>query len=313
MLLSVNQIQDLLHVIENNTNVFIAKHIGSDYLTTEEKRKLADIGINSYNLYDKNSDLITQSFHFGLISDALGIDASKITFEELKEYFNKGKHIPLTKVEQHALDSVKKQSFNDIKANQGRIFNDVNNVISNAEKNNRSAYESIIRKEVEKGIIDRKTTDEIARELGRITNDWSRNFTKSIHYISHYAFNEGRLSAIQRKDDENIKCYFDVYAGACISCVRLYLSNGVGSKPKIFSVKQLKKNGSNIGRKVKEWLPTISPTHVFCRCTINILKPGYDWNNEKKRFEIIKKIEIKNRLPIRFTVKIGTSEKDYFI
>lgn len=311
MLFSVQQIKELLHLIEQQTNVFIAKTIGENYLTVDEKKKLVSVGINPANLYDEDSDLVKQSFHFGLISDALEADANKINFNELKEYFKKGKHIPLTSTENYALDSVKKQSLKDIRANQGRIFNDINNVISSSEKNNREAYEQVIRKEVEKGIVDQKTVGEIARNLGKLTGDWGRNFNKSIEYISHLAMSEGIIHAIERKGGK--KVYMSVYQGACRSCIKLYLTKGLGSAPIIFSIEQLKVNGSNIGRKVDQWKATYPPLHVYCRCHPTEYREGSIWNEKTKRFELGKELVITGRKPIKFTIKIGEKIKEYFV
>ena len=309
---SQDEIQQLLEIIDKNTNIFIAQNIGKDYLTKDEILKLEKVGIDTNKLYLPDGDIVKQSFQFGLISDALGPDANKINFSELKDYFKGGNYIPLTKVEQFSIDSIKKQSLNDIRANKNRIFNDINNIISSKEKNNRVAYENVIRKEVETGFIKQKTVGEISRELGKVTGDWSRNFTKSVEYISHSAFNEGRVAAIERKD-ENAKVYFDVYPGACRVCIKVYLTNGTGSKPLLFTLKEIKENGSNIGRKVKDWKATLSPTHVFCRCTVNHFKEGKIWNEKTKRFELSNEIVIKDRLPIKFTVKIGKEEKNYFV
>jgi hypothetical protein len=311
MLFSVQQINDLLKVIETNTNIFIGKSLGENYLTDEEKHKLVSVGINPANLYDHEKDLVTQSFHFGLLSDALKGDANKIKFEELKNYFKKGKHISLTEVERHALDSIKKQSLKDIKASQGRIFNDINNVISSKEKNNRDAYEAVIRKEVEKGIVDHKTTGEIARELGRLTGDWGRNFNKSIEYISHLAMSEGRIASIEKRGGK--KVYMQVYKGACVSCVKLYMMRGLDSQPRIFTIEQLKANGSNIKRKVIEWKATYPPCHIFCRCHPTQYIEGSIWNDKTKRFELPKLASPINRAPIRYTIEIGGKSKEYFI
>lgn len=311
MLFSTEQIQELLHIIDNHANVFIASTLGHEYLTKDEIEKLKKVGIDATKLYNIDSDLIKQSFHFGLISDALGEDANKITFDDLKKYFNEGNFIPLTETEKYALDSVKKQSLRDIRANQGRIFNDVNNIIQQEEKNNRTAYENVIREEVKEGIIKNKSVGEISREIARKTGDWSRDYRKSVEYVSHLAMSEGMMASIERKGGK--KCYVIVYEGACKNCVRLYLTNGVGSKPKIFTIEELKNNGTNIGRKVEDWLPVIPGLHVFCRCHLVEFREGSVWDEKLKRFELGKKPEITGRKPIKFIVKIGGKEKEYFV
>lgn len=311
MLFSQEQIKELLDVIDHSTNIFIAKNLGEDYLTKEEIHKLSTVGIDASKLYNQDIDALRQSFYFGLISDSLGTDANKITFDELKKYLKSGQHIPLTKTEQYALDSIKRQSLSDIKANQGRIFQDVNNVISSKEKNKRVAYEKVIRDEISEGLLKQKTVGEIARELGKKTGDWSRNFSRIVEFQSHAALSEGRIANIERMGGKNV--YMDVYPGACKHCVRLYLTDGIGSKPIIFDINTLKRNGNNIGRKAAEWLPVIPPSHPWCRCHPTAYRTGSIWNDKTKRFELGQELVITGRKPIKFTVKIDGKEKDYFV
>lgn len=311
MLLNQNQIQELLDVIDTHTNVFIAQNIGSDYLTSAEIYNLAKIGIDATKLYDHRFDKLRQSFYFGLISDALKKDANKISYKELRNHFESGKHIPLTEVEEYAVKSIKKQFLGDLRSNRDRIFNDVNNIISNKEKDNRLAYEKVIRDEIEQGLIDAKTTGEVARELGHKTGDWSRNFHRIVEYQSHLAMSEGRIAAIERKNGK--KVYMDVYNGACKHCIDLYLTGGIGSEPIIFELDQLKANGTNIGRKVNEWLATIPPIHPWCRCHVNEYIEGMIWDDKRKVFEFLKEPVIVNRQPIKFNVTINGKEKEYLV
>ena len=52
----------------------------------------------------------------------------------------------------------------------------------------------------------------------------------------------------------------------------------------VFPLKEIIANGNNIGRKVADWKPTISPTHPYCRCTINYKDPNIDWDAEMHAF-----------------------------
>lgn len=56
------------------------------------------------------------------------------------------------------------------------------------------------------------------------------------------------------------------------------------SAPKVFKLSELISNGTNIGRKVNEWKPTVGSTHPWCRCLLRYLPDDYDWSNESKTF-----------------------------
>jgi len=305
---SVEQINRLLEVFQKQNLILISSKLGPDYLTQTEIQRLQHYGINTFHLYDKSKDIALQMFHFGLISDAIGeIDSKKITFENLQKYFESGDYIPLNKTQLNTLDSIKKQFLGDIKANEGKIFQDVNNVIGTSEKKNRLAYEKVIRDEVEKGKLMRLTSRQIAQELARKTGDWSRNFNRIVEYISHQALDEGRAAMMEDKYGKDALVYKSVFPGACKHCIRLYLTAGIDSQPIIFKLNTLKANGTNIGRKVDEWKAIIGTTHPYCRCTLEYYDIIYNWNSKTRSFDIAKPnakelVKRIDRRPIRITI-----------
>lgn len=313
---SISQIHELLDVLNRQQLIFISSKLGVNYLSSDEIAKLLSIGINPHHLYKDSQDIANMSFQFGMISDAIGkIDAKKITLEDLKDYFNKGNHIPLTAIERNTIESIKKQYLGDIKANNGKIFQDLNNTISKNEKDNRKAYEEVIRNEVEKGILMKKVSSEIARDLARKTGDWNRNFKRIVEYISHQAFDEGRAAMIQDKYGDNALVAKNVYEGACKYCVKAYLTGDVGSEPKIFKLSTLKANGTNIGRKTNELKPVVGNHHPACRCTLFFVNNRYAWNPKTQSFDVPKinpPKEQKQRLE-RKPIKMSFRGKDYLI
>ena len=303
------QIHGLLDLLNKQNLIFISSKLGYDYLTEQEVQTLLSFGINPYNIYEQTGDLVTMSFHFGLISDAINeLDAKKINYDDLVEYFNKGHHIPLTTVEKNTIDSIKRQYLGDIKAHNGRVFQDVNNIIGQNEKNNRLAYESVIRNEVEKGLLEKKTSEQIARDLAKKTGDWSRNFKRIVSFISHQAYDEGRAAMIEDKYGKDVLVYKQVFLGACKFCVKAYLTNGTGSEPIIFKLSKLKSNGTNIGRKAADYKPVVGNHHPQCRCQLMHYNSNFNWDEKTQGFNLPKEREkpIKinpNRKPIRITVK----------
>lgn len=306
---TLDQIHRLLEVISKQNLNFISTKLGPDYLTSEEVRRLQYFGINPFHNYNKKNDILLQMFHFGIVSDAIGeLDAKKVKYKDLLQYFESGDFIPLTRTQLHTLNSIKKQFLGDIKANEGRIFQDINNIIAKEEKKNRLAYEKVIRDEILAGKLKKQTSRQIAQELAKKTGDWSRNFNRIVEFVSHQAFDEGRAAMLKDKYGDDVKVYKSVFPGACVHCQRLYLTGGIGSQPIIFKLSTLKNNGTNIGRKVKDYKPVLGSTHPFCRCLIHLVDPLYDWNSKTRSFDIPKKnakqlVQTINRKPIRVTIK----------
>lgn len=310
------QILELLDILDKQNLIFISSKLGVDYLSPDEVSKLQQFGINPYHLNKESNDIAKMSFHFGIISDSLNkLESKNITLDDLKEYFEKGEHIPLTKIERNTIESIKRQYLGDIKANNGKIFQDLNNIIAKGEKNNRAAYEKVIRDEVEKGTLMKKTSSEIAREIARKTGDWNRNFRRIVAYISHQAWDEGRAASIEDKYGEDALVAKNVYLGACKYCISAYLTAGIGSQPKIFKLSTLKSNGSNIGRKAIDYKPVIGNHHPECRCTLFKVDQRFDWNEKTQGFDTPKPNPPKEELPRpkRKPIRISIKGKEYLV
>jgi len=266
-MLTTKQIHALSEAIEAQMVFFIGNTLGQEYLSEDDVKVLIKNGIDPNKVYLPDADLVTNNFALGMMAFVLGKkETDKLTFKELVTYVKEGKHIPFSEEEKAVIRSIKSQSLSDIRAQQGNIFRDVNNLA-----NTRMAQEKVIRETIIEGKLNRKNDREIIRELRKKTGDWNRNFQKSVQYISHTALNEGRAAIILRRNGALTRSYvfFHVLPGACKKCVELYLTDGEGSKPRVFTLAQLKKNGTNIGKKAADYKATLGALHVNCRCMVS--------------------------------------------
>lgn len=310
MNLSSEQINQLLDIFNHQLVMFAGNTLGSSYLSHSEKKILQDSGIDIESLYDHYKDPVELNFQLGLLTKIIGSQANTITFEQLRKFIANGNYIPLNEREKATINSIKHQALSDIRANQGKIFQDINNVVHGEGLYNRSHQEEVVRTTVIEGIANRESIKRISVNLARLTGDWNRNFYKSVQYISHTALNEGRLALIQRRNQGQVKVYFQVQKDACKYCVELYLTKGQGSEPKIFGVKELLANGTNIGRKVDELKPVIGPVHPHCRCLLTEYIEGEKWNGMKF---VISKEEIYHPKLERKKVHITFNGQDYYV
>jgi hypothetical protein len=263
MYLDPKQVRDLLKIIDGNQAVIIGKELGPDYLSLGDKSLLKDNGIDVETMYKPEEDTVFTSFNFGLLSQALGQTFSEnLSYLQLKEYISGGKYIPLTLSEITAINTIKNQTFSDLNRLKGRIFQDVNQFLTT---NSLKAQQEFLRTEIATGIENKKGISEIAHGIAEKTGDWSRDFEKIVAYNSQLAYEHGKAAMIKRDSvDEDPEVYKMVFEGACKNCIRLYLTNGTGSEPIVYKMSQLVANGSNIGRKADEWLPTVDPIHPYC-------------------------------------------------
>ena len=262
MLINQNQLDKIFDILNNQLVIFTASNFGPSFLSAEDKKVLSRYGLDFTDMYDQSKDPIFLNYQLGLISAMIGeSQAKKITGNELVNMISRGQHIPLNSREKASLDAIKRQSLSSIRDVKGKIFSDINNIIESKDSELRSSQEEFIRKEIYEGTKARKARKEISRDIARKTGDYSRDFSKMVEYTSHNATQQGRLEMMRRRYGEDKKVKVHVYRGACRSCNELY-------KDKVFTIKELEDNGSNIGRKRPQWLPTIPPLHPMCRCNI---------------------------------------------
>ncbi len=310
-MLTPQQVHVVLDLIDRQLVFFAGKTMGEYVLSNEDKNILASHRIDYRTLYSAKDDLVTTNFQLGMLSNILGDERTKVmSYNELIKFIESGQYIPLNATERATIDNLKMQSLSDIKAARGRIFQDINNVVNNIHSSNTTNQQELIRHEIIQGTEDRKSRRVIAKEIARLTGDWSRNFNKSVQYISHTALNQGRAAILQRRYQQSGKeprMYFLVQNDACPHCVKLYLKNG---EPIIFTLKELQDNGSNIGRKQSEWKATLSAVHVHCRCTVTEYIEGTVWDG--KKFAFPKNQPYKSPLN-RSKIKVIFNNQEYFI
>lgn len=115
---------------------------------------------------------------------------------------------------------------------------------------------------------------------------------------------------IMKEHGIHAKVYKQTMQQACRYCLNAYTTNGYGSKPVIFDLSELIANGTNIGRKSKDWKPVLTNIHPFCRCNLRYIPDGYEWDDKTQSFEP-KKVEDKDRVERKSKVKITVGTKHF--
>lgn len=286
MIFTREQINELLEIVDRSFIKYTAKVLGVEVLTKEETSTLDDLfrGITSFD----------ESFLFGRLSAFLGdSNTQSLNYNDFYTYISKGQFIPLTPTEQYMLSVAKNKAYSHIKGLGDAIKREVGGIILEKQSLPRDEYEKLINKEISEGVYKRKALTEIVSEIGHKTEDWNRNLGRIVETEWNDVFQQGRALEIERKHGKDIRVYKHVYEQACRHCIKAYLTRGLGSMPKIFTVKELEENGTNIGRKVVDWKPVLGSMHPFCRCTLHHIPKNYNWDEEKKDFTPSKTFESK--------------------
>lgn len=297
------QIQTLINTISKYHLTFIGFNIGEEFFSSEDRLLLETFGVD-LSMFTGKKTKVEEAFIFGILSQVLSEKKAKdLKYKELKGYIESGQFIPLSKYERATLDSLKTQSFSDIRGLEGRIKSDLNNILINNAKSNRETWEKIIREEALSTFEKNRSVKSLSTAISDRTLNWGRDFDRISDYILHTAFDEGRAAGAEREYGKDAEVYKTVYPGACKHCIKAYLTNGIDSEPIVFKLSVLRANGTNIGRKSTELLPVVGPLHPYCRCPIHIKKPDYIWDSEKKGFRLDpnfkRKVERKSKVSIQ--------------
>lgn len=311
-LLTPKQIEEVLKIVDRYTLTFLAQSVGEDILQEEERKLLESYGIDLSKIKPHDSN-VAQAFKFGILSDALGhAAASKLTYDQFKKSLKEGTFIPLNKQEKAMLTSLKYSTYSHVSKLGGNIKNDIRTGIIEVDRKGMARAGTVVTDAVKEAIEKRKSVTEVVSIIGKKTELWNRNLLRIADYNMHEAFNQGRAANMERKGNPNTKIYFDVFPGACKSCIKAYLTAGYGSEPKTFTISQIRANGSNIGKKQKDWLPTLSSIHPHCRCTVNEAPEGYVWEPSTRSFTKPEKDfdrKVERRSKVKVTVnKNGNKE-----
>ena len=296
MIFTQSQIQDMLSILKRHELVFIANQLGPSFLSQADKAILLASGID-VDAYKNKQGIIEHAFLFGILADAVGDDrAKKMSYAQFQKFLKSKNFIPLTAEEEYALQQMKNRAYTDIT----NLGNRMRNAVANAALNSNTKQSLIVQRMIKEKTIEavalRKGARSLAADLADASKDWEVDWLRIAYYLTHEAFNTGRAQNILKTYGSNAEVYFDVYPGACKRCKELYLTDpdDDNSEPIVFKLSTIIANGNNIGRKSKDWKPTISPTHPYCRCTINYKKPGLGWDASLRAFTKVTKIQPKN-------------------
>lgn len=302
MILTTPQVQQLMQTIEYFNTLFIARNVGTDVLSPYEKQVLRKHGIDVDTLIKSK---IGDAYRFGILASALKNTKGfkSMSYDEFKRFLQAGGHVPLTKHQQYALNALKQQAYGDIKGLGNRIQQQTNQLVITVSQKQRAQMQKTIYQAAKTTMQARGTVTQFSSLLGHKTKDWARDFDRIADYIMHDAYQHGIAEALLEKHGDDVLVYYDVYAEACEHCVRTYLTGAIGSEPKVFKLKDILANGNNIGVKAKEYKPSVSPLHPWCRCTMNLKPVNTVWDAKKQQFILVRNnYGVKRKSQINITI-----------
>lgn len=255
---SVTQIEEILKIIDYHFLFSISTNFGTSFLSDSDIEILKGFGFDIDSV-SKEMSLYDKMFLLGRVTSVLSDpQVNQLEFSDFLKFLKTGQYAPLTKLEQTQLEIAKRKTYTHLKGLKERAKQQVEQDIISREQ-----YDLAVKEEIEQGVAKRKSLQFIVSDLGHRVNTWEHDWGRIVDTEMNNIFQKGRLEEI-KKEDENFLVYKTVYPGACRHCIELYLTAGIGSQPRLFTIEQLEQNGSNVGRKVVDWKATVEGIHPFC-------------------------------------------------
>lgn len=305
MIFTDSQIEEILGLIDYQTAFLVGANMGTDMLSREERAILNKFDVSVEKLYQKFPPAV-KSFFFGRLTAMLSEYQSKqIDYNDFIKFLNKGQYVPLSPRENAELKAIRKMSTSHIRSLGNRMKTSVEGIIFEEDSAYRNEREKVLRDELKQGVLDKRSLTNIVNEIGKKTGDWTKDWGRIVDTEMNNIYQQGRAQTIIDTSSIEAKVYKMPFPDACRHCIRLYLTSGVGSKPRVFTLEELVANGTNVGRKVRDWKAVLGSMHPHCRCHLVHVLPGQVWDEEKQMFDFPKKIENKVKRKSKIKVTVG--------
>lgn len=314
MLFTEKQIEKLTGIVDVKITTLLAQILGKDQLTDYDRSLLVQYNID----IDKLVSIFPpywQAYMFGRLTGILTPQqASSLTSVDYSTYLRKKQYVPPTQLEKEEYDISVKRTYSHIKGLGDKIktylIGDIHQQELEQLMIRKKHREEVVSTSISEGILNRKSIQQITSDIGNELKQWDRDWTRIVETECQNIYNMGRAQIYSQKEDGmNTLVYKDVFPLACRHCISLYLTGGIGSKPIIFKLSKLIENGSNVGKKVRDWKATINIVHPFCRCELRYIPKGYVWNEETHSFQPPKTYE--RKVERKGKVKIIVGDKHF--
>ena len=237
------------------------------------------------------SNFIKRNELMAMLAEKIGLEnANKLTKKDLELWIKENGE----KVKKQ-LEKIKAQAYLDVLSKQFQIEKDLRQGVLNEANKEDFKMSNVV--------------DYIKSKF----EDWAY-LKDSIAYVSESSLNAGKIEEIKNKTDNNKDIFITkvpiLDERLCSACRKAYLNSD--GTPKIFKLSELEANGTNIGKKQKDWLPTLGMMHPSCRCLLQEFEflpdttfSDYEFNEEKQRYILKEKKEHKVQRRSKVTIWVG--------
>lgn len=273
VLLTDAQLHAIRELIRDQHSAFVVNTVGPEAVSPELLEKLQSLG-----LVDIEVASIEDAYLYGhALAAALDPRVANMTLQEFKRYLRQNP-VKLSEVERRAIDFAKHQAAQFAVGLGNKIDTATGQLLIEADARLRAERRDQIRSATAEALAKRKAIKELVSDLQWATKDWQRDWDRIAVTEKHNAMQRGVADSLLARYGDGVLVAKRPTPDACKSCKKLYL--GSDGNPLIFKLTDLERNGTNFGRKVRDWLPVIGATHPWCQCQLLRIPQGWGFDEQ---------------------------------
>lgn len=293
-LLTPTQLETIKQIVRDYHAAFAVGAFGPDSIPPEEVRRLMDTGILPQDLGlmfqprpgerpPESLRITDMAYQYGALMGDPAQRAKPVVemgYDAFVEHLDATRR-DMSPVERQAMAFARYNAGEHVRGMGDRFATSVSTLIRDNDAEQRRNYMGTIRRELEANIDKRESWRKLASEIGHATQDWSRDMQRLASTEKQFAMQEGTARAMAKdRDPEDIRVAKIPTPDACKDCIRLHLTAGAGSPPRIFKLSELQANGTNVGKKRANWQATVGPVHPWCGCDLQEVPDGWAFNED---------------------------------
>lgn len=293
-LLTPAQLEALKAIVTDYHQAFAAGVLGPDAIPPKDLRRLTEMGIVPADLAvlfqtrpgeasaPPALRLLDYAYQYGrdTVDPAQRRLHERGDLEDYLEHLEKTRDV-LSEVDRQAMGAARFHAGQYVRGMGDRLALEIGALVLDADAEQRRKYLGTIQKELEDSIDRQGAWRELASDIGHATEDWSRDMQRLAATEQQFAMQEGHARAMAKdRNPKDIRVAKLPSPTACPDCVRLHLTGGPGSPPRIFMLSELTANGTNVGVKRTAWRPTVGPVHPWCACELVEVPDGWTFDPE---------------------------------
>ncbi len=276
-LLTDEQLHQIRELIRSHHSAFIVNTIGPEAVAPAVLEQL-----NERGMVDVEIETIEDAYLYGhALAAANNPTVANMSLNEFRQWVKRNP-IPLTDQERRAIDFAKHQAAQYAVGLGNKIDTQTGQILIEADRQLEQQRRSEIQTATASAIAERKSVKELVSDLKWKTKDWARDWDRIAITEKHNAMQHGMADHYIKRYGDDVRVAKRPTPSACQHCKRLHL--GPDGQPRIFKLRDLEQNGTNYGRKARDWLPVVGATHPNCMCQMVRIPEGWGFDENGDLF-----------------------------